>query len=180
MSTAEKATLLDTREGEGEGAVPIALAKERIGQKLDNRYRIEKILGQGGMGVVYKGIHEALEKAVAIKVLKPDVSQDEKVIARFKREARAASAIGSPHICDVSDFGTLEDGSTYFVMEMLDGPPLSKCIKPGAPMETERVLKIGSQLCDAARRRARERHRPPRPEARERAPRRSTARTTSS
>ena len=74
------------------GAAP---ADARIGQKLDGRYIIEKVLGQGGMGVVYKGMHEALEKDVAIKVLKPDVSQDEKVIARFKREARAASAIGT-------------------------------------------------------------------------------------
>lgn len=139
-------TLVDT---DGPTGSTVGPRDERIGQRIDGRYVIEKILGQGGMGVVYKGIHEVLEKPVAIKVLKPEVSQDEKVIARFKREARAASAIGSPHICDVSDFGTLEDGSTYFVMEMLDGPALSKCMKRGAPMETARVLKIGAQLCDA-------------------------------
>jgi len=120
----------------------------RIGERLDNRYIIKKMLGQGGMGVVYFALHEALEKPVAIKVLKPDVSRDEKIIARFRREARSASAIGSPHICDVSDFGTLDDGSTYFVMEMLDGPPLTKFMS-GEPLETKRILKIGAQLSDA-------------------------------
>ncbi|MBX3273475.1 MAG: serine/threonine protein kinase [Sandaracinaceae bacterium] len=120
----------------------------RIGTKFDNRYVVKKLLGQGGMGVVYFALHDALEKPVAIKVLRPDVSRDEKIMARFKREARAASAIGSPHICDVSDFGTLEDGSTYFVMEMLDGPSLSK-ILTGKPLETARILKIGSQLAEA-------------------------------
>ena len=70
-------------------------ADPRIGTKIDNRYVVKKLLGQGGMGVVYYAIHEALEKPVAIKILKPDVSRDEKIMARFKREARAASAIGS-------------------------------------------------------------------------------------
>ncbi|HHH30522.1 MAG TPA: serine/threonine protein kinase [Polyangiaceae bacterium] len=120
----------------------------RIGTKVDNRYIIKSLLGQGGMGVVYLAVHEALDRQVAIKVLKPDVSRDEKIISRFRREARAASAIGSPHICDVSDFGTLEDGSTYFVMEMLDGPSLSSILK-GKPLKTERILKIGAQLAEA-------------------------------
>jgi len=139
MSSEPNLTLVEAEKGPQD---------PRVGEKLDNRYIIKKLLGQGGMGVVYFAIHEALEKPVAVKILKPDVSRDEKIIARFRREARAASAIGSPHICDVSDFGTLEDGSTYFVMEMLDGPSLSEALT-GEPMETPRILKIGSQLAEA-------------------------------
>ncbi|MCB9591165.1 MAG: serine/threonine protein kinase [Sandaracinaceae bacterium] len=121
----------------------------RIGEEIDGRYLIEKVLGQGGMGMVYLARHRALDKSVAVKVLKPDVSKDEQILARFEREARAASAIGSPHICDVSDFGTLADGSTYFVMEMLDGPSLAKVISDGAPLPATRIVDIAKQLCDA-------------------------------
>ncbi len=120
-----------------------------IGQTLDGRYVVEGILGQGGMGLVYRARHAMLGKALAIKVLKPEVSRDEGVIARFRREAQSASAIGSPHICDVSDFGTLPDGSTYFVMEFLDGPPLTKVMELERPMSVARIVRVGQQLADA-------------------------------
>ena len=120
-----------------------------VGQTLDGRYVVEGILGQGGMGLVYRARHAMLGKALAIKVLKPEVSRDEGVIARFRREAQSASAIGSPHICDVSDFGTLPDGSTYFVMEFLDGPPLTKVMELERPMSVARIVRVGQQLADA-------------------------------
>jgi tRNA A-37 threonylcarbamoyl transferase component Bud32 len=120
-----------------------------IGVTLDGRYRIEKVLGQGGMGLVYKATHVVLNKALAIKVLRSEVTRDEQVLTRFQREAQSASAIGSPHICDVSDFGTLPDGATYFVMEFLNGPSLSGAIEEQRPMETNRILHVARQLCDA-------------------------------
>ena len=119
-----------------------------IGTSIDGRYVIEKVLGEGGMGMVYRARHAVLDKPLAIKVLKPSVSRNEEVMERFRREAQAASSIGSPHICDVSDFGALPDGSTYFVMEFLDGPSLGKAMEDGA-MPTEQVARIGTQLCDA-------------------------------
>jgi len=123
-------------------------ADPREGAVLHDRYVLERVLGRGGMGVVYLARHLHLDKAVAVKVLAPEVSQDQNIVARFQREARAASAIGSPHICDVSDFGSLPDGSTFFVMELLDGPSLSTVIEE-APLPADRVVRIAKQLCDA-------------------------------
>ncbi|MFC1464356.1 MAG: protein kinase [Candidatus Brachytrichaceae bacterium NZ_4S206] len=119
-----------------------------VGSLLDGRYVIERQLGEGGMGLVYAARHHVLGRRFAIKVLRPEVSRDAGVITRFRREAQAASAIGSPHICDVSDFGVLPDGSTYFVMEYLDGPSLTEVMEAG-PIELPRLLGIGMQLCDA-------------------------------
>jgi serine/threonine-protein kinase len=120
-----------------------------IGKTLDGRYVVERILGAGGMGLVYQARHVVLGKALAIKVLKQEVSRDEQVMGRFRREAQSASAIGSAHICAVSDFGSLPDGSTYFVMEYLDGPSLTKAMEQDRPMAAARILSIGVQLCDA-------------------------------
>ncbi len=120
-----------------------------LGQTLDGRYCVERVLGAGGMGLVYQARHVMLGKALAVKVLKQEVSRDEQVMGRFRREAQSASAIGSPHICDVSDFGTLPDGSTYFVMEFLDGPSLTAAMEEERPMSAARLLAVGQQLCDA-------------------------------
>ncbi|MFK7988115.1 MAG: protein kinase [Sandaracinaceae bacterium] len=117
----------------------------RLGTVVDGRYVIERVLGQGGMGLVYAGRHQMLGRRLALKVLKPTVSSDADVIERFRREAQAASAIGSPHICDVSDFGALPDGSTYFVMEFLDGPSLSAAMEGGTLAEA-RALHVARQL----------------------------------
>ena len=125
-----------------------------VGRTLDGRYRIVAVLGEGGMGLVYRARHAILNKPLAIKVLKPEVSRDSEVLTRFQQEAQSASAIGNQHIIDISDFGTLPDGSTYFVMEFLDGTSLTGAIEAspehgGAPMAPERVVHIAKQLCDA-------------------------------
>ncbi len=120
-----------------------------IGRTLDGRYRIEAVLGEGGMGLVYRARHAMLNKPLAIKVLKPEVSKDTEVMQRFQQEAQSASAIGSQHIIDISDFGALPDGSTYFVMEFLDGTSLTKAIENERPMRTERVIRVAKQICDA-------------------------------
>jgi tRNA A-37 threonylcarbamoyl transferase component Bud32 len=120
-----------------------------IGQVLDGRYEVEKVLGAGGMGLVYKAKHVVLGKALAVKVLKQEVTRDEGVMARFRREAQSASAVGSPHICEVSDFGSLPDGSAYFIMEYLDGPSLTKAMEDERPMAAPRIAIIAKQLCDA-------------------------------
>lgn len=120
-----------------------------IGALLEGRYRIEAVLGVGGVGVVYRARHEVLDKLVAVKVLRPELSANADAIARFRREAQAASAIRSAHICDVKDFGTLSNGSAYIVSELLEGPALTSVIERERPLAVERILRIAQQLCTA-------------------------------
>jgi serine/threonine-protein kinase len=119
-----------------------------IGQVLDGRYRVESVIGEGGMGLVYKAVHAALRKPLAIKVLRPEVSKNEQIVARFKQEAQSASQIGNQHIIDISDFGELPDGSTYFVMEFLGGRSLTLALEQER-ISTERTIHIAKQLCKA-------------------------------
>jgi serine/threonine-protein kinase len=116
---------------------------------LDGRYEIKGVLGEGGMGIVYKARHVTLGKNLAIKVLKADVSKDQEIVQRFRQEAQSATAIGNHHIIDISDFGVLSDGSTYFVMEFLDGIALTRAIEPGQPLKSARTIHIAKQLCRA-------------------------------
>jgi len=120
-----------------------------LGETVDGRYLIESRLGEGGMGVVYKCKHVVLQKDLAMKVLRADVSRDQEIIQRFRQEAQSASSVGSQHIIDISDFGTLKDGATYFVMEHLDGQELTGAIEDPEPIPPERVVHIAKQLCDA-------------------------------
>ncbi|HJK89549.1 MAG TPA: serine/threonine-protein kinase, partial [Polyangiaceae bacterium LLY-WYZ-15_(1-7)] len=120
-----------------------------VGQTIDGRYLVEKVLGEGGMGLVYKAKHVVLQKPLALKVLRPDVSKDEEIITRFRQEAQSASAIGNQHIIDISDFGTLGDGSTYFVMEFLEGVDLTGAIEAGPFIQPARAVYIVKQLCQA-------------------------------
>ncbi len=119
-----------------------------LGATVDDRYKLEKVLGEGGMGVVYQCRHTIIDKRVAMKVLRADMARDEEVTERFLTEARAASAIGNPHIIDISDFGLFADGSTYFVMEYLDGIPLSEVVGGNEPVPVARILHIARQLAE--------------------------------
>jgi serine/threonine-protein kinase len=143
----EQLIMSDTAEHlrviEGEQGDPL------VGQTIDGRYRVEGVLGEGGMGLVYRSKHIVLGKPLAIKVLRPDVSRDEEIITRFRQEAQSASSIGNQHIIDISDFGTLPDGATYFVMEFLDGSDLTKVIENQQPIAPARVIHIAKQLCAA-------------------------------
>ncbi len=119
-----------------------------IGKTIDGRYRIDSTLGAGGMGVVYLITHVALNKRMALKVLRSDASRDEVTVQRFQQEATSSTAIGHPNIVDISDFGRLPDGSAYFVMEHLEGEPLTKRIRRG-PMAIDMVIEIGLQMASA-------------------------------
>jgi len=120
-----------------------------LGQTIDQRYRVEALLGEGGMGLVYRVTHTRLNKPLAIKVLRRENTRDPEVLARFRREAESASAIGNQHIVDINDFGELHDGSTYFVMECLEGLDLIDAIDVAQRMPEARAVHIAVQVCRA-------------------------------
>jgi len=120
-----------------------------LGRTIDQRYRVDSLLGEGGMGLVYRVTHTRLNKPLAIKVLRRENTRDPEVLARFRREAESASAIGNEHIVDINDFGVLEDGSTYFVMECLEGIDLIDAIDATQRMTEQRAIRIAMQVCRA-------------------------------
>lgn len=117
-----------------------------LGKTLAGKYRIEDRLSEGGMGTVYRGTHVLMDKTVAVKVLLPSLAADEKIVARFSREARAASRISHPHALSVTDFGEAEDGVVFLVMEYLDGKTLKEIIREEGPMAVPRSVEILRQV----------------------------------
>jgi serine/threonine-protein kinase len=117
-----------------------------IGTTIGGKYIVELKLGEGGMGIVYKGRHKVIGKRIAIKLLHSDVLRDPEVVERFKVEAQAAGAIGNEHIIEITDFDQLENGQTFFVMEYLDGKPLSKLFSDITRVPVERLAKIGKHI----------------------------------
>jgi serine/threonine-protein kinase len=121
----------------------------QVGQIIDGKYRIVRILGSGGMGAVFEGENTRIRRKVAIKMLHAGVSDQPEVIARFEREAQAAALVGSEHICEVLDLGVLPDQTRYMVMEYLEGDTLSGLIKKNGRLAPVQSIPIMTQILDA-------------------------------
>jgi eukaryotic-like serine/threonine-protein kinase len=124
-------------------------AASLVGTVLAGRYRIERLLGSGGMGSVYRAEHVLMRKACAVKVLHREMTQVKEVVARFEREAVAAARIEHPNVATATDFGQLENGSFYLVLEFIEGKSLSQLIASTGPLPEERALVITRQIADA-------------------------------
>ncbi len=123
-----------------------------IGLVLDDKYRLERLLGQGGMGAVYLATHLGTERYVALKLITPQFMRNEEFVERFKREARAAGRLRHPNVVDVTDFGFARAGServAYLVMEYLDGCTLGDVLSEEKTLPLEWVVDILEQVCSA-------------------------------
>jgi eukaryotic-like serine/threonine-protein kinase len=121
----------------------------RVGQLIAGKYRVEKMLGRGGMGVVMAALHEQLNQRVALKFLTDDAYQQPEAVTRFLREARAAVQIQSEHVARVMDVGTLDSGAPYMVMEYLRGLDLKEVSTRRGPLPVSEAVDFLLQACDA-------------------------------
>jgi serine/threonine protein kinase len=121
--------------------------QELVGRTL-GAFRLSRLIGKGGMGYVYEGVHERIGKRVAVKVLLPQYAERADVVRRFFNEARAVNDIGHENIIDVSDFDTAADGVVYMVMELLEGVELRAEIVRVGPFPLPRALHVAAQVAD--------------------------------
>ncbi len=121
----------------------------REGDILAGKYRVERVLGIGGMGVVVAAHHMQLDERVALKFLLPEALGNAEAVARFAREARAAVKIKSEHVARVTDVGTLPNGAPYMVMEYLEGGDLAAWIKQRGALPVEQAVEFVLQTCIA-------------------------------
>jgi serine/threonine-protein kinase len=126
------------------GPIPV-----REGDLLAGKYRVERVLGIGGMGIVVAALHEQLDQRVAIKFVREEALGNEEAVARFLREARAAVKLKSEHAAKVLDVGTLDTGAPYMVMEFLEGSDLAAVLGDRGPLPVEVAAEYVLQACEA-------------------------------
>ncbi len=129
----------------GLGALPVI----DIGSVVNGKYRLVRLLGDGGMGSVYEAVHAVLGTRVAIKVLHPELARRTGLVERFLQEARVAAQIRSPHVVQVTDVDRMADGHAYIVMELLEGEPLSGVLDRQRKLSTATACEYGLQVLQA-------------------------------
>lgn len=123
-----------------------AFPGERI---VDGKYRIDALIGQGGMGTVYRATHLELDRVIALKVVLPDFVSSNETLERFRREARAAARLNHPNVITIYDFGVLQNGRAYLAMELLTGKSLREEIEKRGYITPARALEILRPICNA-------------------------------
>ena len=123
--------------------------QQYVGTLLDGKYRIESFISAGGMGSVYRAVHVMLDKTVAVKVIKNELVTSDEIVARFQREARAASNLEHPNIVTVYDLGQTAEGTLYIAMEFIDGPSLKEMIRKNGPLAPREAIDILRQVASA-------------------------------
>jgi serine/threonine-protein kinase len=118
-----------------------------IGQTLNNRFRIESKLGEGGFGAVYKGTQLGIGRDVALKLLHPEMTRDKNLVARFRREGVVLCSLRDAHTITTYDFDQTPDGTLYIAMELLEGKSLHEVFHSEAPIEWKRMFKIVAEMC---------------------------------
>jgi serine/threonine protein kinase len=136
----------DTQPQEG-GEVPDT--GRLIGQVFAGRYRLEELVGRGGMGHVFRATHLTMNKVVALKVLSSEMAVDPENVARFEREAAAASELRHPNTIHMFDFGTSDRGELFLGMEFLEGRTLAKCLEEDGPFSPARACRVFRQLMES-------------------------------
>ncbi|MHB8876649.1 MAG: protein kinase domain-containing protein [Myxococcaceae bacterium] len=127
-----------------------AEADDYIGRIIASKYRVEQLIGEGGMGKVYRAKQMSLDKPVVLKVLRQSLLSDERTVARFQREAKAASRLNHPNSISVLDFGRVdEDGALFIAMEFISGRDLHQILSKEWPLPEARVVKIVGQVLSA-------------------------------
>ena len=121
----------------------------RAGDVLNGKYRVDRVLGAGGMGVVVAATHLQLDEKVAIKFLLPEAAKQKDVVERFDREAKAAVKIKSEHVARVSDVGKLDNGAPYMVMEFLNGKDLAQMVEDHGALQIPAAVEYVLQACEA-------------------------------
>jgi len=126
-----------------------SLLPVRPGERLiAEKYRLERLLGRGGMGAVYEARHTGLDRAVAVKLLRHDYLEDSQVLERFRREARTVARIRHPNVADIYDYGVLPTGEAYIAMELVVGETLRQLLDRVGPLPVGQAARIGRQLAE--------------------------------
>ena len=120
---------------------------ERVGVSIGGKYKIVRLMAEGGMGAVYEAVHVVVKRRFAVKFLRAELTQRRDALARFQREAAAAGALESENIAAVVDFGITDDGAPYIVMEYLVGCDLAQLLRNSGPLPVERATDIVFQAC---------------------------------
>src|SRR5512144_1895199 len=120
-----------------------------LGRTVEGKFRVEAMIGQGGMGRVYRARHLTLDRPVVLKMLHRAYSSDPQIVQRFQREARAASRLNHPNSIAVLDFGETEDGTLFMAMEYLAGRDLGRVVADDFPLGEARIVRIGAQVLSA-------------------------------